>query len=397
MGSPFSRTLRTLRSDGHRRWALGLVPALLLLAAWTVWFVAARVTVYEVTENARLVADREVHPIAAPVDGRISAVRVAVGQEVKAGEVLFELEAGEQRYRLEEERTKRSSLTGQASALRQQIAAERRALEDSRRAAATAVEEARAKALEAEAAARLAAEEAERQARLLAGGLVPEAEARRARSAAEQRKAAAQALRLTVDRLQWDQRRQESERQAQIQELERDLAEVEGQAASAGPAVGRLGREVGLRTIRSPVDGRVGEISPVRAGSVVTAGDRLGAVVPQGGLKVIAEFPPESALGRIRPGQPAHVRLAGFPSTQYGELRATVTRVASEARDGSIRVELAPHADPRSRLPIQHGLPGTVEVEIEHIPPAALVLRTLGKALQRPARTATARSAEAGS
>jgi membrane fusion protein (multidrug efflux system) len=388
MGSPFSRTLRTLRSDGHRRWALGLVPALLLLAAWTVWFVAARVTVYEVTENARLVADREVHPIAAPVDGRISAVRVAVGQEVKAGEVLFELEAGEQRYRLEEERTKRSSLTGQASALRQQIAAERRALEDSRRAAATAVEEARAKALEAEAAARLAAEEAERQARLLAGGLVPEAEARRARSAAEQRKAAAQALRLTVDRLQWDQRRQESERQAQIQELERDLAEVEGQAASAGPAVG---------TIRSPVDGRVGEISPVRAGSVVTAGDRLGAVVPQGGLKVIAEFPPESALGRIRPGQPAHVRLAGFPSTQYGELRATVTRVASEARDGSIRVELAPHADPRSRLPIQHGLPGTVEVEIEHIPPAALVLRTLGKALQRPARTATARSAEAGS
>ncbi|HEX9940725.1 MAG TPA: biotin/lipoyl-binding protein, partial [Thermoanaerobaculia bacterium] len=171
MGSPFSRTLRTLRSDGHRRWALGLVPTVLLLSAWTVWFVAARVAVYEVTEDARLVAGREVHPVAAPVDGRISAVRVAVGQEVKAGDVLFELEAGEQRYRLEEERTRRFSLTGQAAALKQQIAAERKALEDNRSAAGKAVEEAQAKALEAAAAARLAAEEAERQDRLLASGL----------------------------------------------------------------------------------------------------------------------------------------------------------------------------------------------------------------------------------
>jgi membrane fusion protein (multidrug efflux system) len=163
--------------------------------------------------------------------------------------------------------------------------------------------------------------------------------------------------------------------------------------------VGRLGREVGLRTIRAPVDGRIGEISPVRAGSVVTEGDRLGAVVPRGDLKVIAEFPPESALGRIRPGQAAHVRLTGFPSMQYGELRATVTRVASEARDGRIRVELVPHPDPRSLLPLQHGLPGTVEVEIERVPPAALVLRTLGKALQRPAVRATAprNTAEPGS
>jgi hypothetical protein len=35
MPNPFSRTLRSLESDGHRRWILGLIPALLLLAAWS--------------------------------------------------------------------------------------------------------------------------------------------------------------------------------------------------------------------------------------------------------------------------------------------------------------------------------------------------------------------------
>ena len=47
----------------------------------------------------------------------------------------------------------------------------------------------------------------------------------------------------------------------------------------------------------------------------------------------------------------------------------------SEVRDGQIRVELAFLTDPASPIPFQHGLPGTVEVEVERVSPAALVRR----------------------
>jgi len=89
-------------------------------------------------------------------------------------------------------------------------------------------------------------------------------------------------------------------------------------------------------------------------------------------------------LGRIRPGQHARLRLEGFPWAQYGSVSATITNVASEIRDGTIRVEMALDSNPGSRIPLQHGLPGSVEVEIETLSPANLVLRTAGSLLAGP-------------
>jgi membrane fusion protein (multidrug efflux system) len=117
---------------------------------------------------------------------------------------------------------------------------------------------------------------------------------------------------------------------------------------------------------------------------VVQAGDKLSAVVPPGALKVIAYFLPSTALGRIQPGQPAHLRLEGFPWTQYGTVAARVTNVASELRDKLLRVELTVDATATSPIPFQHGLPGTIEVEVDHVSPATLVLRTAGLLLAAP-------------
>jgi hypothetical protein len=58
----------------------------------------------------------------------------------------------------------------------------------------------------------------------------------------------------------------------------------------------------------------------------------------------MTDFLPPAALGRIQPGQPARLRPDAAPP-----------------------------------IPLQHGLPGTVEVEVDHVPPATLVLRTAGR------------------
>jgi hypothetical protein len=113
-------------------------------------------------------------------------------------------------------------------------------------------------------------------------------------------------------------------------------------------------------------------------GSHITEGQRLGVILPGGTIEVVAEFSPSAAMGKIHPGQKGSMRLDGFPWAQYGAVSARVSRVAGETRDGKIRVELAVTSAPSSRIELQHGAPGTVEVEIERTSPAALLLRSAG-------------------
>jgi membrane fusion protein (multidrug efflux system) len=62
-------------------------------------------------------------------------------------------------------------------------------------------------------------------------------------------------------------------------------------------------------------------------------------------------------------------------------VRATVASVGSEVREGKVRVELTVHPDSTSRIPMQHGLPGAVEVAVEEVSPLSLILRAAGQLL----------------
>ena len=128
------------------------------------------------------------------------------------------------------------------------------------------------------------------------------------------------------------------------------------------------------------MSGRIGEAGAILPGAMVQAGERLGAIVPVGVPRVVAQFP-VAAVGRLQPGQPARLRLDGFPWTQYGTLRATLTDVGTEATDGRVRVELALAVEQDARVPVEHGLTGAVEVEVERVSPAALLLRAAGQLL----------------
>lgn len=59
-------------------------------------------------------------------------------------------------------------------------------------------------------------------------------------------------------------------------------------------------------------------------------------------------------------------------------LEATVVAVASETRDGLVRVELSVDALPPG-IPLEHGLPGTVDIGVGQATPSRLVLRALGQ------------------
>jgi membrane fusion protein (multidrug efflux system) len=165
----------------------------------------------------------------------------------------------------------------------------------------------------------------------------------------------------------------------------RQVAELEGTQSDAASASARLAYSIGQRTLRAPVDGIVAEISPLRAGSMVAAGQRIATIVPDGGLRVVAQFQPSDAIGRIRAGQPARVRLEAYPWAQYGSVAAVVTSVAGEPHDGRVRVELELASDRHPAVVVQHGLTAAVDVEVEQASPATLVLRSIGARLRAAA------------
>ena len=389
MASAFSRSERFLEADNSRRSYFGLLLGTILLALWAVWFFFARVSVYEVSDKAELEVDQAVHPIAAAVSGRIVASSLLLGKHVQAGDVLLELEAESQQFQLGEQQSQVAGSRPQISAIEAQIASEKQAYENEKAAAEQALEESRAHSREAESASQFAQSEAERMRKGFAAGVTSEAELNRSLADAQGRRAAADGLRFAIARLESEQHTRLNERDAQIQKLTSDLNKIKSERTTASVTVQRLQEEVDRRNIRAPIDGTLGEVAPMRVGGFVRAGDQVGSVVPEGKLHVVANFAPPAALGRILPGQTARLRLEGFPWGQYGSVGATVTSVASEIRDGTIRVELALKADDRSRIPLQHGLQGSVEVQVENISPASLVLRIAGSSLAKPKGSST--------
>ena len=53
----------------------------------------------------------------------------------------------------------------------------------------------------------------------------------------------------------------------------------------------------------------------------------------------------------------------------------------AKVREGNVRVELSLTAEQSASIPKQHGLPGQLEIEIERVSPATLVLRAAGRLL----------------
>ena len=375
----FPNSSQALAGDSSR--FMILVLGLGAVGLWTLWFFLVPIARLETSSLARIEVDQAAYPVQASVSGRIRHSYLTLGREVRAGEVLVELEQEGQELQLREEQARLAALSPQIAALQKELATAEQAREQESQAAQTGIAQAQAQLRESSALALYAEQEAERAIRLRSEGLVSDRDLMLGKTEAERRRAATESLRLATTRLDQERNQRSKDREAQMERLRAEIIQLQKQTPMAAASIDRLQFELGRRTLRSPVDGKLGEVATLRPGSFVHEGDRLGAVVPHGNLKIVAEFPPSAVLGRIRAGQPGRLRLDGYPWTQYGMVHGVVTTVGSEIRNQTVRVELAVDSHTSSRIPMQHGLPGLIEIEIEKITPASLLLRIVGKAL----------------
>lgn len=391
----FSRFARA--QDASSRTVKSAVVGGALLAGWTLWFFFSRVSLYESSRQARIEVESAPHDVDAPVAGRLLRTNLVLDEWVAVGDVLLELDSEAWQLERQAEQAKLAAVGPQVAALERELVSDQEALRNEDRALLAEVVEARARQRASDAVAQLKASEREQVESLHKQHVVADVERQRTQADYERQTAESEAARAQVGRLGTEGVVRRSDRRAKIARLEAEIARLQSVHSEAESRIRILDQRIDLFTVRAPVSGRIGHTVSLQAGAVVASGTRLCTIVPSGNLRAVAFFDSATAAGRVKPQQPARLRLFGFPWTKFGVLRAHVERVGTEPRDGLIRVELELDAAQRSHIPIEHGLQGSAEVEVEQVAPVALVLDAAGRYLMNSggssAPAATARAA----
>jgi hemolysin D len=138
-------------------------------------------------------------------------------------------------------------------------------------------------------------------------------------------------------------------------------------------------------TLTAPIDGTVQTLSVTNRGQVVTTGQEVLRLVPDGEPLKIDAYISNDDIGLIAPRQPASVRIDSFPFTRLGMLEAEISEVAydaipadqaNQALDVSSR-----RADPTARSLAPNVRPMT-ELDFEtRLKPKALAIDVNGHAV----------------
>jgi len=339
--------------------AIALVAAL-ALAGWSWW--RSRLNATGILRASGRIEVTEVN-VSSKVTGRVTTLHVDEGTDVKAGQLIADLEGQELEAQLRQARAAlqsaearlaqaRISLQVEPITVRTQI----RQAEETLRAAeerlrmlqagfrTQEIEEGRANLRQAQARLEITRLTRDRFRDLLADGAISKQELDRAESDLQAAEAAVRAARERLNILEEGSRREdirmaqaERDRAAAALEAARanaatldlrqqDVRVAEASVREAAANVRRLETQVAELKVFAPLGATV-LTKAVEAGEVVSAGKPL---VLLGDLDHpwIKIYVPETQLGKIRLGAPARVLVDSFPNQPF---RGTVTWIADQA------------------------------------------------------------------
>ena len=117
-----------------------------------------------------------------------------------------------------------------------------------------------------------------------------------------------------------------ADNEAKAAEAERKAADFAQQAAKAEARLART-------RLVAPIDGVVLQLAVTTIGQVVSTGQQLMTIAPVDGALQVEVFVSNLDIGFVHLGQKAEVKVDAFPFTRFGVAHARVTRIAPDAID----------------------------------------------------------------
>jgi hemolysin D len=112
---------------------------------------------------------------------------------------------------------------------------------------------------------------------------------------------------------------------------ENKLAEASRKRDEAGQALAKSTARLARTKLFAPIDGVVQQTAVTTVGQVVTTGQQLAVITPNGGKLQVEALVPNLDIGFVKLGQPAVIKVDAFPFTRFGALHGKVVKIASSA------------------------------------------------------------------
>lgn len=276
-------------------------PALPERVTVTIGKATTRTVTASISETGSFVAD-ETSDIAPLVAGRVIATPVNIGDFVKSGQVICELDHRDAQLRLEQAKAQLEQANATVRQMQSRIGFTGQGQFDASRVPEVAAS--RAASESAQAQARLAAADAKRYENLVATGDVSRSAYEKARTAQETAEAAANAARQQYE--------------AALNGARQSWGAVENSHAGVDAAASQLAqaeKALADTTIRAPFDGFITD-RPAAAGEYVALTNKIATIVRIGSMKLHLNIPEQQAA-RIHLGMPITASVAAYPDREF--------------------------------------------------------------------------------
>lgn len=369
-----------LEQESSRRLLVAIVVVLPFAASWTWWFTSSLLDIVETSSAARLEFGGTVIQVQAPVGAVLESLEVRTGERVIAGQLVARLDARHLRDDATQLTEALLSRQMETAGLELQASTERGLRGAEERLYESETAHLREKLAGEESALRFALEEATRVAKLAELGLYPELDRLRNQAALLQKENSVQVIRRDLDRQRADHEARALQGAARAERLEQQRMASAGEEAAIRHRLDAIAHEILERQLRAPSSGTVGRSLEHPLGAYIPQGDSVVEIAPESGVQVVAFFPPK-ALGRLRAGQRARVRLDLGDLAARAVWSARVERVETEPDERGVRVHLTLTEANAVVEELRHGTSAQVEVVVAEMSPLHWAARRVARVL----------------